>query len=172
VGYQDTSFQLLSGVSSPTDPLTPIAAPSIGTDAVTADVYYNRAADMFYTRRGSRLEFLGRIHAAELDFQTTPQDRREGGARLELNYLYSVTSTIGVFSDYLKTRFVSTPRKDTDTDAGVRYGYRVSRTTTLGLEARRHERTSTDPTAEYVDNRYLLTLLYSTEPLRLPTAAY
>lgn len=170
VGYQDTSFQLLSEVSAPTDPLTPIAAGSIGTDAVSADFYYNRAADMFYTLRGSRTEYRFRIHRADLDFQTTPQDRKEAGARFEFNYLYSATSTIGVFGDYLKTRFQSIRRDDEDTEFGARYGYRISRNTTLGLEARRHQRSSTDPTAEYIDNRYLFTILYSTEPLRLPTA--
>lgn len=170
VGYQDTRYELLSAISAPTDPLNPLAVSTIGTDAITADVYYNRYADMFFTLQSSRMEYRFRVDGRDLDFKTTMQDRKEGGARFEVNYLYSVTSTIGLFGDYLKVRFLDQARTDENSSIGIHYGYRMTRNTTLGLEARRHERRSTDPNAEYVDNRYLLSILYSTGTIRLPTA--
>jgi hypothetical protein len=44
----------------------------------------------------------------------------------------------------------------------------LSRTVSLGLEGRHHDRTSTDSSSNYVDNRVLFTLLYSSGPLFTP----
>lgn len=167
--FQDTRFELLGAVSAPTAPLTPVPVSTVGVDAVTADVFYDRYADAFFTVRGSRVEYGLRATARDLDFKTTAQDRKEDGVRVEFNYLASVTSTVGVFGSYLKTRFMDVVRADEDTDIGVRYGYRLTPHLTFGLEAHRRERRSTDPNSEFVDNRYLLSLQYSSASIRLPS---
>lgn len=167
-GYQDAGLALLSSVSLSSAPLVPVAAGGVGTDVVTSDVYYSRYADVFYTRRSGYVDFRVRARTRELDFEETPQDRREGGGRLELTYFYSGATTLALFAGYLKVKYIDLARTDADSEFGIRVGYRLTRTINLGLEGRRLERGSTDASAEYEDNRVLMTLFYASSPIYAP----
>ena len=141
---------------------------SQASDIVTSDVYYAKRGNIFYYRRGASFAMDFSASTQELDFETTPQDRKEIDGRLELNYFYSGTTSITLFTEQTRTDYQNFVREDTDRDSGLRLGYRVSRTVTLSLEGRRTDRTSTDPTVEYEENRVFLSLLYSSSPLFTP----
>lgn len=166
--FQDTGAALLGSVSAPAPPTGGTPPPAVGTSVVTGDVYYSRAADVFYSRQGPRIAWTARINGRDLDFETTPQDRREAGVNLDVAYNYSAIASIGIFGQYLRTDFVQAAREDEDTTVGVRFAYRVRRHLGLMLEGLRIERTSTDPLSEFVDKRVLFTVQYTTGPLYAP----
>lgn len=159
--YRDVGMGLLGFVTGPA-PVTPGASTPIVTDVVTSDVYYTREARLSYVRRGAHwsLNLLG--VGRDIDFEMTPQDRRETGGRTELSYFYSGADTLSLYADYLKTKYEQTLREDEDSTVGLRFGHRIVRNVTLGLEGYRIERSSTDPAAEYVDKRAIVTIAYST----------
>jgi hypothetical protein len=78
---------------------------------------------------------------------------------------------VTLFTEQLKTEFVSFVREDTERDSGLRFNYRLSRTVSLGLEGRRTERSSTAPAVEYEENRVFLSILYSSRPLFSPVSS-
>lgn len=141
------------------------------SDAVTSDVYYAKRGEIFYNRRGGSLGVDFIASARDLDFETTPQDRKEIDGRLELAFFYSGTTTVTLFTEQLKTDFQNFVREDTERDSGLRFNYRLSRTISAGLEGRRTERTSTVPTEEYEENRVFLRILYSSSPLFSPISS-
>jgi hypothetical protein len=142
----------------------PSPVPAVAPGAVTSDIYYVRRGQVFYARHGSRLGAMLQIFGQNLDYEATPYDNRQTGGNLELAYYYSETFTAVLFSDYVRTRYSELSRRDTDMDSGMRFSHRAGRNILVGLEARRTERTSTDPTAPYTDNRVLFTVLYSGGP--------
>lgn len=140
------------------------------SNVVTSDVYYAKRGSVFYNRRGASFALDSSAYTQELDFETTPQDRKENGIYLQLNFFYSGATTVTLFTRPARIEYQNFVREDNYRDSGLRLGYRVSRTVSLGLEGRRTDRTSTDPTAEYKDNRVFLSILYSTSPLFTPIA--
>ena len=145
------------------------AAPSgISQTVVTSDVYDTKGGSIFFDHHGSQVGAQFQAGQRKLDFATTPQDRKETSGRLQIDYFFTVAATLTLFSDYTKTEYVDFIRRDIDQNTGLRFDYHVTRRITLGLEGRRVERRSTDPTAEFQDNRMLLTLLYSSGPLFAP----
>lgn len=141
------------------------------SNAITSDVYYAKRGEVFYHRRGSSFGIELFAGARDLDFETTPQDRKEIDGRLDLRFFYSGTTTVTLFTEYLKTEFVSFIREDTERDSGLRLNFRLTRTLSLGLEGRRVERSSTDPGIEYEENRAFLSLLYSSGALFTPVSS-
>ena len=134
-------------------------------------MYYAKRGEMFYTRRGGSFGADFNSSARDLDFETTPQDRREVYWRLELDYFYSGATTVTLFTEQLRTDFKSIVREDTEHDSGIRFNYRLTRTLSLGLEGRRADRTSTEPGAEFEENRVFFTVLYSSGPLFTPVSS-
>lgn len=169
-----TASALTSTATSPTglpavsQPVATAAIRGLTTDAVTSDVYYAKRSEVFYNRRGSSFGIDFTAYGRELDFETTAQDRKETGGRVELAFFYSGATTVTLFSELLKTDFQSFIREDTNLYAGLRFNYRATRTLSLGLEGRRTERSSTVPTVEYEENRVFLSLLYTSSPLFSP----
>jgi hypothetical protein len=140
------------------------------SNVVTSDVYYAKRGSVFYNRRGTAFAVDFSATAQELDFETTPQDRKENGGRLELDFFYSGATSVTLFTEQTRTDYQNFVREDTDSNSGLRLGYRASRTVTLALEGRRTDRTSTDATVEYKDNRVFLSILYSSSPLFTPSS--
>lgn len=165
--YQDVGSELLASVTDPTLPGTTRGSP-IGTDIVTNDVYYTREALVSYTRRGSHVGWTVSGVARDIDFEQTTQDREEVGGRTGISYFFSPLTTFTVFGDYLKVEYVQITREDRDRASGATFVYRLSPNTSIGVELRRDERSSTTTTAEFVDRRVLLSLAYSSGPLFTP----
>ncbi len=144
---------------------------SLSSNAITSDVYHVKRGETFYNRRGGSfgVDFIASVR--DLDFETTPQDRKEINGRLELDFFYSGTTTVTLFTEQLKTDFQNFVREDAERDSGLRFNYRLRRTVSLGLEGRRTERSSTVPTVEYEENRVFLSILYSSSPLFRPISS-
>lgn len=141
---------------------------TLSSDVVTGDVYYAKRANMFYTRRGSQFRVNFSANTQDIDFEITPQDRKENAGFLEVGYFYSETTSVILFTEQAKIEYQNFFRRDTDRDSGIRLGYRVSRSIGLELEGRRTDRSSTDPNAEFEENRIFLSILYSSGQLFAP----
>jgi hypothetical protein len=131
-------------------------------------VYLTKREDIFYNHRSSQFGVQFQANQRNLDFETTLQDRKETNGSLVIDYFYSGATTASVFTAYTKTKYMNFVRQDTDRDSGVRFSYRITRTTSLGLEGRRIDRVTTDVTQNYVDNRLLFSVLYSSGALFTP----
>ena len=170
--FSDTGTDLLAAsqvLDAPTT-TTEQSAQSIAStsDILTSDVYLAKRGEIFYDRRSSLVRLHLVANHRNLDFETTLQDRKEDYALVEFDYFYSGSTTASLFSEYTKTDYSSFVRQDTDRNSGVRLSFRLTRTISLGVEGRRIERASTDPTLEFVDNRVLISVLYSSGKLFTP----
>lgn len=168
--FADTGTDILAAstaaglsMGSPVSTGTPLSS-----DVVTGDVYYAKRVNFFYTRRGGSFWVNLSASTQDLDFETTAQDREEKGGFLELDYFYSGTTSIKLFTEQTRIEYLNFVRRDTDRNSGIRLGYRVSRRIGLELEGRRVDRTSTDPAAEFEENRAFLAIIYSSGPLFAP----
>ena len=172
--FSDTATDLLAAsqvLMAPTTAPTAQTAPAtfLTPDMLTADVYFAKRGEIFYTYRGSQTGVQFQASQRDLDFETTLLDRRETNGRLQIDYFSSPVTTISVFVENTRTKYLDLIRRDTDRNSGVRLNYFVTHTISLGLEGRHTERTSTVSTAAYVDNRVLLSIMYQTGPLFTPT---
>lgn len=170
--FSDTGADVLSAstATASSTGLPVSTSTSQTSDVVTSDVYYAKRGSIFYNRRGSSFALDSSAYTQELDFETTPQDRKENGVRLQLDFFYSGATTVTLFTEQARIQYQNFVREDTDRDFGIRLGYRVNRTISLGLEGRRTDRTSTISVVEYEENRVFLSVLYSTSPLFTPIA--
>jgi hypothetical protein len=155
-----TAANLTAGLSVPS---------AISDVLVTGDVYDTKGGLVFYNLRGSQFGIQFQAGRHKLDYVSTPEDRKETGGSLQIDYFMSALTSITLFTDYTRTEYLDFFRNDTDEDYALRFNYSLTRTVSLGLEGRRISRQSTDPTSEYVDNRAFVTLLYSSGPLYRPT---
>ena len=172
--FSDTGTALLTASQTLNSPTTAAgqAAPStvVTSDILTSDVYLAKHGEIFYYLRGNRVGAQLQASQRKYDFETTARDRKETGGRAQFDFYYSSTTTASLFTEYAKTEYLNFVRRDTDRDSGMRYGYRLTRTVSFGLEGRHTERRSTDPTLKYVDNRVLLSVMYSSGQLFAPVS--
>jgi hypothetical protein len=170
--FADTGTDILSASRVPVSHTVAVQPPIpntvLSTNIVTSDVYFAKREEIFYTRHSSDIGVQFVASQSNLDFVVNPLDNDQTDGRLEIDYFYSGATTASVFSEYTKTKYLDFFRHDTDWDSGIRLGYRVTRTITLGLEARHTDRASTDPTVVFTDNRVVLSLLYSSGELFAP----
>jgi hypothetical protein len=162
--YSDAAADILAASTA----TAPSAAQTSGE--VRSDVYYAKRASLFYNRRGARFGTDLSLYTQDLDYETTPQDRKEYGGHLRLSFFYSGTTTVALITDQNRAEYREFVRRDTDRDSSIRLDYRLSRSVSLALEGRRTERASTIPTEEYVDNRVSFSVLYSSSPVFSPVS--
>lgn len=160
--FLDTASALLASVT-PAEAVVPERfGGGLTTEVASGDVYYLRRVEAFYRRAGTLIGLELRGFRRDYDYETlTIEDRRESGAEFDLVFFRSGILAPGLFVRRIKTEYDVTGRKDEDTTAGARLGYRATRRLTAALEASRAERASTDPGAEYRERRYSLTLFYA-----------
>lgn len=177
--YSDTGTDILESVTRMDDDSTSAAGlptvpewsetgSGLSSNAITSDVYYAKRGEIFYNRRGGSFAVDFTANVSDLDFETAPEDRTEMELDLEIDFFYSGTFTVTLFSEWLKTDFQSFAREDTESDSGLRFNYRLSRTMSMELEGSRVDRTSTDPTVEFDEIRVFLSIIYSSKPLFVP----
>jgi hypothetical protein len=146
----------------------PVAtAPTFSADVVN-EVYYAKRGSLFYTQRGSQFGLELAVGAQDLDYETAALDNRDKTARIGLDYFYSGRTTLSLYSEQTRTDFLNIFRHDTDRNSGIRWTHRLSRTISVQLEGRRIDRNSTDPAREYVDNRALFSIYYTSGTLSRP----
>lgn len=174
--FSDTGTDILSAsnaaaaAASATEPVSTSVSTSLSSDAVTSDVYYAKRGYLFYSRRGTQVALELSGSTQELDYETTAQDRKETGGRAEITFYYSGATTLRLFAEHARVEYQNIVRRDADRDYGIRLGYRLSRSVSLGLEGTRDIRRSTDATDDYEENRAVLSLLYGSSPLYTPVA--
>ena len=144
------------------------APPSLAQNVVTSDVYVAKRGEIRYSHRGSQFGATLSLFTREIDYDLTPVDRREKGGHVEFSYAYFGTSTVSLFSDFVKTEYLNFVREDSDKDSGLRFAYLSGRSVTFGVEARHIIRSSTISTLDFVENRALLTVVYASGPLYKP----
>lgn len=169
VGYQELGSELLRYVTPPTTTVNVTPPPIPVIDVITNDIYYSRQADVFYTNRGSRVIWNARVTARDIDFESPAnEDREEAGGSADIIYYYSGATTIGVYGSRVNIDYLISDRHDTETQTWLRIGYRAQRHFTISLDVGRVQRDSTDPMREFVDDRAMLSFLWSTGPLFTP----
>lgn len=167
--YSDTGTDILAAstavVSAAGSPLSPASTTGFSSSTVTDDVYYAKRGYVYYTRQGSRFALEVSALSQDIDFETTLQDRKETVGSLSLDVYYANAASVRLFADHVRTRYQNFERNDTDRDYGIRLGYRLSRSLSLALEGRRSDLVSSVPDVDFVENRALLSILYSSSPL-------
>ncbi len=165
--FEDAGTVVLSTLTNPASP-TPTPAVSTAVPVASADVFEARRAEAFFLTNGSDWSTQWRIFGRDYDYQLTDQDRRERGGRLEISHNPGGIVTTTLFGETMNTKFTDIVREDDDRTLGLRLRYRISRTLSAAVEGSRIARSSTDPTREYVDRRFLLGIYYSSGPLYSP----
>ena len=169
VGYSDVGDGLLRYVTPPTTPLDRATPPSSITDVIASGIDYSREADLTYGYRGARFNTTARIEGRELEFETAATGNRdETGVVLDLAYSFSPRMSGTLFGREHDIEYRETGRDDEETEVGIGLAYRAQRNLTVATDARRIERTSNVPTADFVDRRIFVTLIYSTGSLYRP----
>jgi len=154
------------GQSAPV--LASVSMPSVAQTTASGDMYRAKHGEMNYTQHGSQVGALFQIFKHEYNYEVTPVDRTETGGHFELGYFFSIDSTASLFSDYTRTEYLNIVRNDKDKDSGLRYSHLITRNVTIGMEGRHTVRTSTIPTFNFIDNRVLLSVMYTSGPLYKP----
>lgn len=169
VGYSDIGGDLLRYVTPPTTPADRPAPPHSVTDVISSDINYTRQADLLYGYRGARFGASARIEGRELEFETTTTGNRdETGVLLDVSYNFSAITSAALFARRHDINYREISRDDEEQDIGLRITYRAQRNLTLVAEARRIERSSNVPINDFVDERALLSVVYSTGALYTP----
>jgi hypothetical protein len=166
--YQDTGTALLAEVTNAGATTTTTTA-TTAQDVVSTDVYYSKQREAFYSHLGSVFGLYLRGYRRDLDFEVTAQDRRETNGLMELSWFYSGADTFVLFRESLKTQFWNTQRQDISRNTGLRYAYRLARYWTMGIEGSQIRRDSSDPAFDFIENRALFSLFYSTGAAYAPS---
>lgn len=159
--YGDTGTDLAASAAAantqPTDP-----GVTTSQNLVVQNIFYAKRGTIFYQRLDSSLATDLRLSRNKLEFKAAPQDdREETGGVAVLTYLYSATTSIGIFGDRKRIRYFNMAQLDTDTNYGLRFSYRLTRTLQATLGVSRNERESVDPARRFLDERVFVSLLYS-----------
>ena len=147
-----------------TDTFSDLITTTTATESVVAsgDVYERQSAVASYTVKGSRLGFDATLFTNRYDYDTLAQDYDERGVRSFLAWQFSIDFRANVYANYLKREYRSFVRSDAERELGLSLTYNLSRSLSATLEGVRDETRSSDPTASFVNDRWMLLLGYST----------
>lgn len=156
----DTAEELLSAAGG--------TGPTTGTISVSSsDVFVSKQANALYSRRSGGNTFsISAFQSKRIFEQSVANDEDSKGMNVEFTRLFTETVSGLVAARYVETLFPSLPREDKTKTAGVGLQYRFNRTLSGGLAYTWQSRSSTDPGAEYVENRAVLSLGYNSLPSR------
>ena len=141
---------------------------STTTGELTSDLYYQKRAEIFYAYSDGHVGVSARSHYRDINYEIALQDRRDAGARIEATYNFTSLLAAMIYGGHQDIQFQSIVRDDRENEAGIRFMYRPSRYLAVALEGRRTWRYSTDATQEFIENRLLCTLIYSSSPTYIP----
>lgn len=164
--FLDPAADLLTSATSATSTLTMPTFPA--THDVSGDFYHTRRVEAYYTYTGTALGAGTGLYYRDIDYQVTPMDRTESGARLDLTLNPAGLLSTMLFATYVQTEYHNVIRNDADTQIGLRLQYRLTPYLTSAAELRRTWRNSTDPLQEYTANQFLVSLVYTSNPLLSP----
>jgi hypothetical protein len=133
--------------------------------SVSADVFVAKRAEVQYTHRRSYGRNTLRLFRQKKEFElsTINNEDQKGGAT-DFGYDFSDAITGLAFLEYLKTDYLNTLREDKDKRYGASLVRRFSKNLSLSFGVTRNQRDSSLASAEYVENRALISLLYISNP--------
>jgi hypothetical protein len=138
-------------------------------EAPVADPYFETRGELFFVSKGASVIWDTRAVARQLEYQyRTDLDRSELLGRVGATYVWSPIMSASLYGEYMQTAYDTTDRTDRDTTFTLRLVRRLTRSFSFAIEGGQDVRRSTDPAAEYVNYRGLVSLLYSTGPLYVP----
>lgn len=136
-----------------------------------ADPYYETRGEVFFLSRGASVIWDARALARQLEYDyATAYDREELLGRIGATYVWSPTMSAYLYGEYIETAYDTSDRTDKDTTVTLRLVRRLTRSFSLALEGGQVMRRSTDPLAEYMYYRGLVSVMYSTGPLYVPAS--
>jgi len=160
--YLDAETVLLSSI---TDPLP--GTPPVSTDVneLTYDVFYRKRAEIFFKRNGASIGTVMSMFYRDLDFETTPQDHREAGGLLEVSYSPATLLTTTLYGGHLDSKYTDSTRDYRESEAGIRFLYRINSNISTTLDWLKIWRDSTSAVQEFEERKVLFSLQYSSNPL-------
>lgn len=166
--YFVTSTELLSGVTNPTQSTagTPSTPPTI---VATQDAYYSRGGDLSYLNQSAGSFVLGLgASGRHIDYQNPlNSDYDERGGRIEGTWLSSDATRIRVRTDYTRRTFQQDPiREDHLFRIGMGVSFSPTQNVSISVDADRLRQSSSQPQFDFLDQRAMLTLTYTSAPLR------
>jgi len=131
----------------------------------TTDVYVLREAVMQLrwgitpgTGRASSIGVFWNDREYEIDKDSNEQDQ---GATLNIVWPFTPLLYATVNGSYTERDFYGIKRRDDETVLGAGMNYLLTRRTTIGAYVRHANNNSTDPTEEYVENRFGIFIAYA-----------
>lgn len=168
----DTGNSLLR---SATDPLAPPGIPTSGAPpslTETIDLYLESGASLDLTHQWTTASGgIGATTRKLLYNNVTSEDRSEHMGRIEFMYLFTPRFSGNLFAYYVKTDYLNLLREDETRDLGIRLSYQMGRHVYLVLTGSQRDRGSSDPLAEYKENRGAVSIAYSTSAGLIDIAA-
>jgi hypothetical protein len=162
--YSNSAADLLESSGDVTTPPPIPTNPSLLDTAISGDFYYVKEAGAFYSYTGPPVGWRLTLFQRDLDYEVVPNDEKERGGRLEISLAASTNFIVTLFTEKAKTEFVQPVVEDIETDTGIHFAYRYTRNILVGLTFNRVTLDSTDPTREFIDDRALLSVLYTSTP--------
>lgn len=156
----DAAGELLAGSGT----TGPVGAP-LGIS--TSDIFTARTATLLYSRRlaGGTLTFSGFRVKRVFELSTADNDDARGGSLRWARSFSERVSGVASFI-YVKTLFPTIVREDHEKSGSVGLQYYFTRQLVGGLSVAHRSLDSSDPAAEFKENRVVLSLVYNSLPIR------
>ena len=137
------------------------------TSVSSTDIFVSRRVSAEYALRGKlntlTLSLFREERVFEID-EASDEERKGGTIVYGRLFTPAVTGTVSV--GYVDTLFPNSGREDESRTAGVGVNYKINRTLFADVNYTRRTRDSSDANADYVENRAVVSLGYSSLPTR------
>lgn len=133
----------------------------------TSDVFVARTYTLDYSRSigGGNLGVSAFRAKRTFDLATADNDDARGG-KIEYSRIFSERVTSTVLVGFVKTSFPTIMREDENKAVAASLQYKFTRRLIGGLSVARQSQSSTDPSANFDENRIALSLVYNSLPIR------
>lgn len=162
---------VLADTGLSTAPREPGVVAYNGTDIASSDLYRSKRGELAYTKDDGVIWYMLQAYGRNVDFATLDQDYREVGWTFQ-GGRNSGAVLLNAYASYLKRTYTTVDptspligRQDTDRDLKVRLTYKLNRNVTAAIEGERFAQVSTAFSNNFVDNRVMLLLGYSSGSL-------
>lgn len=133
------------------------------TTVSTSDLFLSKQISALYSQRSVYNVFELSLFRNEREFEISTLNNEEAkGVSIDFTHNYTDAFAIRPSIGYVESLFPLRPREDETATGSLAFLYRLSRTLTGSLAFARQERSSTDPGAEYTEDRVMLGLTYNT----------
>lgn len=166
-----TTFSLIASQSlsdTAQDLVTTTSASGLGTGSTSVsstDIFVSRRVIAAYTLRGKLNTLALSLFREERVFEVnSASDEERRGGTIEYGRLFTQAVTGRVSVGYVDALFPDTDREDETRSAAIGVNYKISRTVFADVGYTRRTRDSSDASAEYVENRAVVSIGYQSLP--------